>query len=803
MHPTSRLATTRTLKTRITIADQALRIQCDAPQINAPHHALFIALGTVSGQGAAVVPFGQHLEGSTTFLPFRANRVYRIPLAVDGAGATCRTFGPTLWSEPEGIGTLRTQATSRDAIDITIDLRKAEGTLLCAVYVKDLTANHGWGRLVAALDQTIHGGHGDSAIHRFVEIDMARHKVGPVRHRLGSSRIRIYQMVPRLFGNVNERRKRNGTLAENGVGKFADINAAALSSLCELGFTHLWLTGILRQISATTYPELGEEADDPDLLKGLAGSPYAIKDYFDLCPDYALDPRQRFAEFTSLIERIHAHGLRLLIDFVPNHVARNYASQVRPDQSLGGSDERSRFFHPRNNFFYVHGPGGLRLPSWKDGRPISATCQILGTCDGRFAGERDWARVTGNNVASAEPKLHDWYETVKLNYGFDFMDNVHAYPCGAEGELPVPDTWLKMDEVLTYWQTLGIDGFRCDMAHMVPAEFWCWAIGRARARDPEALFLAEAYDNDPMKVPSADPLLRALNDHRGNVMFNLLNAGFTGVYDDPSYKKLKMLYDGVAWANDLDDAPPHDFIFQNSLRYAENHDEVRLASRDHWGNVGMQVGRPVTAVLFGLSRGPVLLYNGQEVGEPALGSEGFAGDDGRTTIFDYWSMPELVQWVNAHRYDGGRVSEEQMQLRAFYGRLLHLANEPAFRDGDFFALNRANIDNPHFGRMSGETASGHWVYAFLRYDPVAAQRFLVLANLHRGEWLRDVRVRIPPGALQFLALESLDQVRACDRLSGDAELHRGRAVGPDALGFGDLPPLTAFYFELQIEPPHR
>ena len=63
-----------------------------------------------------------------------------------------------------------------------------------------------------------------------------------------------------------------------------------------------------------------------------------------------------------------------------------------------------------------------------------------------------------------------------------------------------------------------------------------------------------------------------------------------------------------------------------------------------------------------------MLYNGQEVGEPAAGAEGFGGDDARTTIFDYWSMPELVKWVNGHRYDGDKLSDEQKALREFYGK---------------------------------------------------------------------------------------------------------------------------------------
>ena len=155
----------------------------------------------------------------------------------------------------------------------------------------------------------------------------------------------IYQLLPRLFGNTNETRKTNGTLAENGCGKFSDIDAPALGSLAGMGFTHLWLTGVLEQASGTAYPD--RPADDPDILKGIAGSPYAIRDYFDVCPDYADDPAKRLDEFKALLDRCEAHGLKVLIDFVPNHVARSYGSDVRPELSFGADDDSAAVLRPR------------------------------------------------------------------------------------------------------------------------------------------------------------------------------------------------------------------------------------------------------------------------------------------------------------------------------------------------------------------------------------------------------------------------------------------------------------------------
>ena len=654
-----------------------------------------------------------------------------------------------------------------------------------------------------------------------------------------------------MFGNTNETRKQNGTLLENGVGRFADINEAAIRSIKEMGFTHIWLTGVLQQATATDYAEIGQPADDTDLLKGLAGSPYAIKDYFDVCPDYAQKPAERLKEFEELLERLHAHGLKAIIDLVPNHVARSYGSCVKPDSNFGtrggdgAGDDVMKFFHPHNNFFYLTADGNgppLRLPTWKDGEAKSATCQAVAAvydrrdrasesrhpparnsgghrpplqpgsggqrpplqCDGLFDGEKTFGRVTGNNVVSWTPHLNDWYETVKLNYGFDFTDptkSIREYPNAWAPEKAIPDTWKKMDQVIAHWQSMGVDGFRCDMSHMVPPEFWSWAIALARRREPEVYFIGEAYNDDPSKVPGSDPVIAGLDWGKGNVLFDLLNAGFDAVYDAPVYRALKRIYDGSGWANDLDHEIADAFICHNSVRYAENHDEVRLAAPSEWGGVGRDVGRPVSAILYGMSRGAIMLYNGQEVGEPAAGAEGFGGDDARTSIFDYWSMPEMVKWVNRHRYDGDGLSAQQKALRAFYGRLVNLVGEPAFRDGEFFSLNPANRDNPGFGRLPDEQASGHWLYAFLRYDFSTEQRFLVVANLHPSTPLLDVRLLLPPTALQFLDLTDRlanKSLTLVDRLATENAIRIDASVA-DACNPGlpipAIPPLTSFYFE--------
>ena len=403
-------------------------------------------------------------------------------------------------------------------------------------------------------------------------------------------------------------------------------------------------------------------------------------------------------------------------------------------------------------------------------------------------------RVTGNNAATWSPSLNDWYETAKLNYGYDFTTGARAFPHAANPAAPLPGTWLKMDAVLAHWQGLGVDGFRCDMAHMVPPEFWAWAIARAHARQPDACFFAEAYENDPMKVEAADPALRD-----SGVMSALLRAGFDATYDDPAYKTLKRIYDGPAWANDLDGtlAAQCPEFFSTALRYAENHDEVRLAAHGEWGGIGMEVGRAVCGVLFGISRGTLLLYHGQEVGEPAEGVAGFGGGNGRTTIFDYWAMPEFAKWVNDHHYDGAQLSAQQRSLREFYGRLLAACSAPAFREGQFFPLNGANAWNPEFGRIEGEPASGHWLYAYLRVPAAADAPFLVIVNLHRSETFRNVRILLSDDARAALG-NAGGAMLLKDRVSGLAPLR----IAADATLAGGfvipiLPPLTPGYFEIR------
>ena len=759
---------------------------------------LWVALDAGPGFGSTVVELA---NGKRVFLPFLADCLLRIER---GNVRETRLYRDYQW-QPAANDSVRIEQA-----DGGLALQLAGGPALDRVRALQWFTLAPDGSVAIGRAQRERGKGTTVYLPQYYAVDDTGALEARGRFGLPADRPRIYQLLPRLFGNENETRKVNGTLQENGSGKFSDLSGPVLEQFKADGFTHLWLTGVLQQATSTDYPEAGQRADDPDLLKGIAGSPYAIKDYFDVSPDFAEDPRERLAEFRALLGRMDAAGLEAVIDFVPNHVARSYASDIRPQLSFGEDDRKDQFFHPDNNFFYLtpevaqDGPP-LRLPTVdpQTGAVLSESARLAGGADGLFAPERRHGRVTGNNVVSWRPSMGDWYETVKLNYGFDFLhrDRRPAYPSAITPDQPVPDTWTKMDAIIAYWQEMGVDGFRADMAHMVPPEFWKWMIHRAKQRDPQVFFFAEAYNDDPAKVPSREPVI----GRDTNVMVALLDAGFHAVYDDPGYDTLEHLYTQGAWANDLQDVEQGlgPFFFDNAVRYAENHDEIRLAHPASWGGLGMQVGRPVTGTLFGLSRGPVMLYHGQEVGEPGLGREGFGGDDQRTTIFDYWSMPELNKWWNAGAADGAGLSPAQRNLRGWYMRLLQLRAEPAFTMGDTVFLNHANINNESYGRVDDVTASGHWFFAYLRTDPGTQSRFLVATNFHRDATLRDLRLRLPDSAVAALGLQ--DRADAWlllrERLNHDRAEPLAMPVADvlrEGIAIDKMGPLRVDYWELAV-----
>jgi glycosidase len=535
----------------------------------------------------------------------------------------------------------------------------------------------------------------------------------------------IYQVVVRYFGNTNTTNQRDGTLETNGCGKFTDINEPALAGLKELGVTHVWLTGVLRQATLTAYPALGLPADAPDVVKGRAGSFFAVRDYFDVCPDYARDPAARMAEFEALVRRVRAAGLVPLMDFVPNHVARGYHSVVRPDQDFGTGDDLTEFFDPQNHFFYLVDPPGQKL---KLARPAHWNPPGV-VFSGEFAGEDGSPgrppRASGNNVTSASPSVYDWYETVKLNYGYNFVDRTGHYKL-------TPRTWEVMDQVLAFWQAKGIAGFRCDFAHYVPGEAWAYLLGRARARDPSAYFLAEAYPFEG----SGDPITNRRQ---------LIDAGFDAVYHHRSYDALKGIYQGQGTQGNYDrEMSMLSAADRNhGVEYNENHDERRVASPivpdggpESSGFGSADAGYQIGPLQYLYSAGPVLILNGQEVGEPGAGVEGYGGNDGRTTLYDYWAMPEFVKWVNGHLYDGGGLSDSQCRLRDFYAAVFRLCQDPLVRGDGYWGLK-------YYNRSTRFADCPDDLYSFGRFVPGSGRLLVVVANFRPVLSVKG-RIRIPP-----------------------------------------------------------
>lgn len=532
----------------------------------------------------------------------------------------------------------------------------------------------------------------------------------------------VYQLFVRHFSNTTQHGIPWGTREQNGCGSFNGVNDAALESIANMGVTHLWLTGVLRHATQTSYP--GLPASPSCVVKGVAGSPYAVTDYFDVDPDLAECPEARMAEFQALLMRVRRWGMIPMLDFIPNHVSRCYTSEVRPEWSFGGKDDSGVFFERDNSFYYLE-------PCHSD--------RILHLPEGDFSPEQGCGRVTGNNVASWNPGVYDWYETVKLNYGSDYRYGADAtmfLPGVLAPSSQVPRTWRIMDAVLAWWQEQGVGAFRCDMAHMVPLPFWRWAIAHARLRDTSVFFMAEAY-NDEMKLTP------------GDVHADLLSAGFNGVYDSASYQALCRVFDGGGWANDLDNVNNGmPFMRQGGVRYLENHDEPRMASPSHWGGVGEKVVRAAMVAQFAASSAPVLFYNGQEVAERADGPGGYGGDNGRTSIFDYTCLPRLQLWYNRGKCDGALLPPHLASLRDFTARFLPLLQLPAISKGDFYGLNWANHSTLGFGRRAEEMVSGHDVYAFLRHYRKARHTVLVVCNFSPDSHV-VTHVHIPVNAMEW------------------------------------------------------
>ena len=539
----------------------------------------------------------------------------------------------------------------------------------------------------------------------------------------------IYQMMVRLFGNKATANKPNGTISENGSGKFNDVNDAALISLKNMGVSHIWYTGVLEHATLSAYSSLGISADHPFVVKGRAGSPYSIKDYYDVDPDLAVDIKNRMREFEALIDRTHRNGLKVIIDFVPNHVARQYKSEAKPSgvKDFGEEDDNTRPFLPSNNFYYL--PGKTFQPPWEH----IQRSMVLSLPGSNTPYLETPAKVTGNDQFTSSPGANEWFEAIKLNYGVDIQDNRKTHFD------PIPKTWNMMRDVLVFWTGKRVDGFRCDMAEMVPVEFWNWVIPQVKAVNPYVIFIAEIYNS-----------AQYVNYSGKN--------GFDFLYDKVQlYDTLRLLMNGKGSSAAVGQVQKSLEPLQGKmLHFMENHDEQRIASQQFAGSAWK--GVPAMVVSATVDKGPVMIYFGQEVGEPGLGSEGFGGEDGRTTMFDYWGVPEHQKWMNFGKFDGGGLSPEQNQLRNFYAGLLNLsATNPAMISGEFADITPFNLLQKNFSDS---------VVTYLRFS--GDERLLVVAGFN--ESTERVKVAIPKEIGLKIGLDPKLVYTGRDLLKGDFEV---------------------------------
>ena len=531
----------------------------------------------------------------------------------------------------------------------------------------------------------------------------------------------IYQVFPRWFGNLRPSPVMNGSLAENGVGKFSAFTPLALSKIKELGVTHVWYTGVIEHATKTDYTMFGIRKDHSAVVKGKAGSPYAIKDYYDIDPDLADNIQNRMSEFEDLVKRTHEAGMKVIIDFVPNHVARQYFSDAREPfvEDLGQTDNVSKAFDVNNNFYYLPGQ--------------TLTLRFDPQREEDFAYSEFPAKVTGNNHFDAYPSQNDWYETVKLNYGVDYM---HGGACHFN---TIPNTWEKMLEILLFWADKGVDGFRCDMAEMVPVEFWNWVIPQVK-KVRDAIFIAEVYNPDEYR--------------------NYIYTGhFDYLYDKVGlYDTVRAVMCGQAPASNISHCwQSLEGIQKNMLNFLENHDEQRVASDFFAGDA--RPGIPGMIVSAAMNTNPVMIYSGQELGERGMDAEGFSGRDGRTTIFDYWSVESLRNWNNNGLFDGAKLTPAERSLREMYAKLLNVVrSEPVIVEGAFYDLMYANSGNPYF--------NPNRQYAFLR--KWKNEVLLVVVNFDRAD--QCVWVNIPVEAFKALDFEDNKPAELTDLLTGETTI---------------------------------
>lgn len=533
----------------------------------------------------------------------------------------------------------------------------------------------------------------------------------------------VYQVFTRLFGNTNTNNKPWGTIEENGVGKFNDFTDKALKEIKDLGVTYIWYTGVPHHDVITDYSKYGISNDDPDVVKGRAGSPYAVKDYYNVNPDLAIHVENRLQEFRDLIGRTHTAGLKVIIDMVPNHVARNYQGLTNPKgvEDFGASDDKSKVYHVNNNFYY-NPNDAFKVPVWEQGyTPLGDEKHPLED----HAFYENPAKWTGNGSRLAQPNPNDWYETVKINYGVspEGKKDFDELPAGFENkdykkhvefwkDKTVPNSWKKFRDIALYWIDFGVDGFRYDMAEMVPVEFWSYMNSSIKMKNPNAFLMAEVYN----------PSLYRDYIKKGKMDY---------LYDKVQlYDTIKHIMQGYgktdhipAIQNELKDIEHH------MLHFLENHDEQRIASPEFAGSA--EKGKPAMVVSATISTSPTMVYFGQELGEPGAENAGF-GQPSRTSIFDYIGVPHLQRWVNNKQFDGGQSTEAEKSLRDFYKRLLNFTINSSALTGNYRDIHL-------FNRKNTEDYSDK-VLSFIRWSP--DEKLIIVSNFDADN-SQEFQLKIP------------------------------------------------------------
>lgn len=534
------------------------------------------------------------------------------------------------------------------------------------------------------------------------------------------NKILIYQVFTRLFGNDNFCTP-DGCLEKNGSGKMSSFNEKALTEIKKMGFSHIWYTGIIRHATTTKYEDLGIESQHKAIVKGKAGSPYAITDYYDVDPDLADNPQNRIAEFESLVERTHKAGMKVIIDYVPNHVARQYKSVAKPKgvKDFGEGDDPTKAFSPQNNFYYLPG----------EDLALSFDAQQ----GAEFPYKESPAKVTGNDKFSNYPNVSDWYDTIKLNYGVDYLNE---HKCHFD---PIPKTWNQMLDILTYWAKKGVDAFRCDMAEMVPVEFWGWIIPQIKKINKDIIFIAEIYNPNEYDTYLEKGKFDYLYDKVG--MYDQLRGVISGQASATGITQCWQRIEGKA---------------DKMLTFMENHDEQRLASNFVVGN-GIKA-RPANVIAATINTNPYMVYFGQELGEHGMDCEGYSGSDGRTTIFDYWTIDTIKRWRNEGKYNDEKLTDSEKELRKFYCRLLEICNkEKAITNGSFFDLMYANLG-------SWSLNENHTYAYFRKYE-----KEIILVIVNFDDLPARIGLKIPKHAFECMKIPAGKTYMAKELLTEENE----------------------------------